>query len=303
MVPTEAASDNETVLADLELTRGLAIQLAAVGTLGFFVALAGFGALYQAGTGRAATFAFGPAGVGWWNRALDLLVLLVLATAVVLPHEWVHGLAFRYYGGEPRYGVGVAHFVFPYAYATSDHRFSRNQFLVVLLAPLVALTLVGAVAMLVLEWGWLVVPLAANAGGAVADVWMAATLFGYLASVSVEDHSDGVRIVGRERHRPRTVSVTAAVWDALAGAAVATVALLLLVGVGGPFVLSALGVDSLAVGTPGTLTHVFTFVNTPEEISVSVGAGVPILGAVVGLSFAFVRSYRRRVDAAPRRAG
>jgi len=50
-----------TVLADLELTRGLAVQMSAVGPA---VAIGLLGALYQAVTGQAASFQFAPAGVG-----------------------------------------------------------------------------------------------------------------------------------------------------------------------------------------------------------------------------------------------
>ena len=88
----------------------------------------------------------------------------------LVPHEWLHGLAIRYYGGEAKYGVGVAHFILPYAYATTDHEFTRNQFIVVLLTPMVLMTTVGIPLILVFEWGWLIVPLAANAAGAIADL-------------------------------------------------------------------------------------------------------------------------------------
>lgn len=243
---------------------------------------------------RRRLFDFAPAGAGWWNEALNLLLVLVLATGIILPHEGLHGLAIRYYGGRPRYGVGLAHFVLPYAYATTDHRFTRDQFLVVLLTPLVALTLVGVPAMIAFEWGWLLLPLAANAGGAVGDLWMTLTLLGYPSHVRVEDHRNGVRILGREGDRPRELSVTAAVWDALVGAAVASVGLLVLLSFGGVFVLSALGVESFTVGTPGTITYLFAFTNTPEEISLSVGGGVPVVGALVGLAYAFGRAHLRR---------
>ncbi|WP_135821587.1 DUF3267 domain-containing protein [Halostella litorea] len=286
--------DRETVLGDLELTRGLAIQMSALGTLGFVAAAAGFSALFQAVAGHPASFQFAPAGVAWWTDALNLLVLAVLATAFVVPHELLHGLAIRYYGGRARYGVGVAHFILPYAYATTDHEFSRNQFIVVLLTPLVVLTAVGVPAMLALDWGWLIVPLAANAAGAVADLWMTLTLLGYPAHVRLEDHATGVRILGRPADRPGSLSVTALVWDALSGAAVAAVGALFLLAVAGPFVLTSLGVGSFTVGTPGTLTHLFSFVNRPYEISLTIGPGVLALGAAAGVAYAFARSYRRR---------
>jgi hypothetical protein len=231
--------------------------------------------------------------VGWWNEALDVLVLLFLGTVFIVPHEWFHGLAIQRYGGKPRYGVGLAHFILPYAYATTDHEFSRNEFVVVLLTPLVGLTLVGVPTMLVFEWGWLVVPLALNAAGAVADVWMTLTVLSYPAHVRVRDHETGVRIVGRAGDRPRAVSVTALAWDALSGAAVAAFVTVLLLGLGGPLVLSALGVESLTVGTPGTVTYLFSFVNRPDEISLGVGPGVLSVGALIGLTYALVRSYRR----------
>ncbi|WP_353634805.1 DUF3267 domain-containing protein [Halobacterium sp. NMX12-1] len=283
----------ETALADLELTRALTVQMTALGTLGVVVAAAGFSALFQAVTGHPASFQFAPAGVGWWTNALDVLVILVLATVFVVPHELLHGLAIRYYGGEATYGVGLAHFILPYAYATTDHEFTRNQFVVVLMTPLVVMTGVGVPLMLAFEWGWLVVPLAANAAGAVADVWMTMTLLGFPEDVRLEDHADGVRILGDERDRPRSLSVTAVVWDALAGAAVAAVGVFVALAVVGPLVLDVLGVTSLTVGTPETFTFLFAFSSSPTEISMSVGPGVLAVGAVVGLVYALVRSYRR----------
>lgn len=289
-----SSDDGAVLLADLELSRGLTVQMTAVGTLGFVVAFAAFTALYQFGTGGAVSYDFAPAGVAWWNPALNFLVIAVLATVVILPHELVHGLAIRYYGGEARYGVGLAHFIMPYAYATTDHRMHRDQFLVVLLAPLVLLSLLGIPLMVALDWGWLIVPLAANAAGAVADVWMSLTMLGYPSHVLIEDHDQGVRILGREGDRAPELSIAAVAWDALAGASVASVGLFVLLGVGGPFVLSAIGVDAITVGRPGTITYLFSFVSRPDEISLGVGPAVLVLGALSGLLYAFARTVLRR---------
>lgn len=49
---TAGRDDSETVLADLELTRGLTIQMTAIGTLGMVVGWAVFSTLYQAATGQ-----------------------------------------------------------------------------------------------------------------------------------------------------------------------------------------------------------------------------------------------------------
>jgi hypothetical protein len=137
------------------------------------------------------------------------------------------------------------------------------------------------------------VPLAANAGGAVADLWMTLVLLGYPARVRLEDRASGVRIYGRESDRSRSVSVAAVAWDALAGAAVAAVGVLMALAVAGPFVLSALGVESLTVGEPGTITYLFAFTETAEEISLGVGPGVLVVGAAAGLVYAFGKSYLR----------
>jgi hypothetical protein len=293
MVTVESA-ESEVILADLEMTRGLTIQLTAVGTLGMVVAWGLFTVLYEFGTGQAAGLRLVPPDVDWWAVAVNILVVVFLGTAFIIPHEWLHGLAIRYYGGKPRYGVGVAHFILPYAYATTEHEFSRNQFIVVLLTPLVVLTLVGVLLMIGLEWSLLIVPLTLNAAGAVADVWMALNVLSYPAHVRIVDHEGGVRILGHETDHVNPLSVTALVWDGLAGAAVAAFSVFVLVAIGGPLLLSTLGVESLTVGTPGRITYLFAFTNTPEEISFGVGPGVLVIGALVGLVYALVRTYRRR---------
>jgi hypothetical protein len=281
------------VLADLQATRNLTIQWTLVGTLGFVLSFGLFALLYEVLVGGPLSVRLA-LDVPWWNSGLDLLVLLLAGALIIVPHEWLHGLAIQYYGGKPRYGVGVSHFIMPYAYATTDHRFGRNQFAVVLLAPLVGISLVGVSLMVLTGWGWLVVPLAANAGGAVVDCWMLLTVLGYPAHVSVEDHETGVRILGRPGDSAPELSVTALVWDAVSGAAAASVGTLLALAVLGPWVLSALGVRSLVIGTPGTPTYLFAFEETATSVSFGFGPGLLVLGAAGGLLYAFVRSRRRQ---------
>jgi hypothetical protein len=289
-------ADSERILGELELTRGLTIQMTAIGMLGMIVGWTFFAGLFRFVTGSGVSFRFVPEALGWIAAPIDVLIVVFLGTFFLVPHEWLHGLAIRYYGGEPRYGVGVAHFVLPYAYATTDHEFSRNQFVVVLLTPLVVMTAVGVPAMLAFGWGWLAVPLTLNAAGAVADVWMTVSVLRYPDHVRIVDHETGVRIVGRATDAPRGLSVTAVVWDALAGAAVAALAAFVLLAVGGPVLLTALGVESLTVGTPGRFTYLFSFLDTPEEVAIGVGPGVFAVGGLIGLIYALVRTYRGRRD-------
>ena len=59
-------------------------------------------------------------------------------------------------------------------------------------------------------------------------------------------------------------------------------------------IFEVLGVGPVTVGEPDTITFVFAYVNTPEEIPVSVGSGVPVVDALCGLVYSFARSYRRQ---------
>lgn len=289
---TDDPPEAETILAELELTRGLTVQIALLSLLGFLVSFGAFSGLYVVATGLSPSFQLAPAGIAWWTGALNALAFVILATIIVLPHEWIHGLLIRYYGGEPRYGVGLAYFILPFAYATTDHRFARDQYIVVLLAPLVGMTLVGVPVMILFDWGWLVLPLAANAGGAIGDLWMTLTLLGFPSRVSVEDHKSGFKIYGRDADRPRGISVTTAVWDGLAGTAIASIATLALLAIGAPILLAVVGVDALTIGTPGTITYLFSF-STAEGLSAGVGPGVLVIGALIGVTYSLVRTYVR----------
>jgi hypothetical protein len=122
---------------------------------------------------------------------------------------------------------------------------------------------------------------------------MTLTVLGYPAHIRIVDHETGVKILGRDTDQPRSLSITTVVWDALSGAAVAAFGVLVLLALGGPLLLSLLGVESLTVGTPGTITYLFSFTNTPTEISFGVGPGVLSVGAGVGLGYALLRSYLR----------
>lgn len=279
-------TESDAVLTEVTLSHAVALQLAFVGTLGFFVSLVAFAGLYDTLVSGSPANVGQFVGLGRSSGILELLVLLVLAVAIVPPHEFVHGLAIRWFGGTPRYGVGLAHFVLPYAYATTDRQFSRNQFVVVALAPLVVLTVVGVSLMIVFEWAWLIVPLAANAGGAVGDCWMVLTVLGYPAHVRIGDNATGLQILGRPGDRPRGHWLTGIVWNAVIGAAVVPIGVSLLV----PYVLLALDIESLTVGQPGSITLLFASASTASSYSFAVGPGSLLLGAGLGSIYAFVRS-------------
>lgn len=57
--------------------------------------------------------------------------------------------------------------------------------------------------------------------------------------------------------------------------------------------LNALNVDSFTLGTPGTVTHVFSYLNTLKEIAIVIVLGIPIDGGLVGLVISFVQYFWR----------
>lgn len=171
---------------------------------------------------------------------------------------------------------------------------TRNQFLVVALAPLVLLTLLGVPAMVLFEWPWLAVPLALNAGGAVGDVWMALTLLSYPTGVSVIDSETGLEVCGPPGLEGWETALATVVWDLVVGTAGGVLALSVAIGVVVPLALAAIGVDSLTVGIPDTLLFVFGFRRPPDGgVEFSMGSGVFLVGCAAGIVYAYVRARRR----------
>lgn len=177
--------------AEFRLTRSVAVLWTLVSVAGFF----GFAYLFGSALASIRGESLAPIVVST-GSVPDVLTLIVVAVAlvvvVVVPHELLHGVFMAQYGGDPAYGVDVAHFVLPYAYAaTEGRRYARNRMLVVLLAPFVTVTLAGFVAFAVYPSMWFAVPLAANAAGSIGDFWMAAALLRYPADVRVGALPDG----------------------------------------------------------------------------------------------------------------
>lgn len=122
-------------------------------------------------------------------------VTLALVVGLMVAHEWLHGLAYRRFGGSPRYGVTMVGGVLPAFYcACTDTRFSRGQFAVILLTPFVALTLLCLAAILAGSWGgWLVLPAAIQLSGCIGDFAMVAMVARRPRGTTVEDLPNGVR--------------------------------------------------------------------------------------------------------------
>jgi hypothetical protein len=152
--------------------------------------------------------------MGWWwafvqqlrgpySTAFSETIPWLLAVVVVLVttfagHEIVHGLAIRWAGHKPRFGMELHKGIL---YATADRAlFPRNHFVVIALAPLVVITLAGMVLMIFVPdsigyYVGLIVVL--NAAGAIGDLWMAAVVLRYPPEALVRDEADSIRIYVR----------------------------------------------------------------------------------------------------------
>lgn len=288
-------------LAAFELTRTVTVQWLAVSAVGFFGFAYGFGHVLAWIRGTALepiviAPSSPPTVLGWLTVSVGLLV------CVVVPHELLHGVFLARYGDSPDYGIGVSHFVLPYAYAgTSGVRYTRNQLLVALLAPFVVLTAVGVALMVVVPTPLLVVPLAANAAGSIGDLWMAAVLYQYPADVRVGDPPGDVRGFGIYGARDRTLSRrpgTPLLARFLAGG-VGTLAVVGLYAVGAVLFSLAVGSGDVVLGDPESGWLLFRHYRLPDGTAlVELGdRALLAVAALGGLAWTVVATVYRRFAA------
>ena len=105
---------------------------------------------------------------------LEIGVCLASIVATIALHELVHGLTMRRYGARPQYGILWKQLMF---YATSPgYGFRRNSYIVVALAPLVALSCLAVLGMFLLQGtdcvALLTLCAVINGSGALGDLWM-----------------------------------------------------------------------------------------------------------------------------------
>ena len=207
--PVEAVgNDNERSYEEFQPTLWLSIVwtvLATVMTIAGFIlftvlyAVLGSGvpdgsALVETGSdGDAVYFTF---------RFGNMLLILLLAFGVLVLHEAIHGAAFKYFGGRPTFGATVIQKILPAFYCSAPgYWFTRGQFAVIILAPLVVISLLGIALMPFVDDGLLLVlPLAINFGGAIGDLWMAGMLLRREQGTMIEDLKDGLRFYPPEAH-------------------------------------------------------------------------------------------------------
>ena len=127
--------------------------------------------------------------IPWWLGVLGALL-------IVLPlHELFHGLAIQMVGHRARYGMKLNKGVL---YATADQAlFRRDEYLLVALTPLVAITLLGMALMLIVPDAlvyYVAIGVIVNAGGAIGDLWASVVVRRFPAATLVRDEEDGFRV-------------------------------------------------------------------------------------------------------------
>ena len=124
----------------------------------------------------------------------QMALVVALAFALAAVHEAVHGLVMGAFGASPEFGVLRVDGIPLGFFATAPgHRFSRRQYLLVALAPILVITPLGAAACLFPFGGYLAVPLAIVFGGCIGDLAITWHVLRVPANVECEDLRDGVR--------------------------------------------------------------------------------------------------------------
>lgn len=125
-------------------------------------------------------------------RVLSLSTLLLIIGLVVLLHELCHALFFWLFSRQrPKIGFNLF-----YAYAAApDWYFTRSQFVLIALAPVLVLTLAGIIALPLLDFlmtARIILALTVNAAGAVGDFMVVIWVLGQPANILLRDEGTAV---------------------------------------------------------------------------------------------------------------
>jgi uncharacterized RDD family membrane protein YckC len=196
------------------------------------------------------------------------------------------------YGGKPRYGTGVAHYILPYLYTTTETTFRRNQFITILIAPLILISVLGVISMIVFPSiaHWFLIPLTLNAAGAIGDLWMTFSIVRYPKHIVLADDHSGLTIYGKSTDKVVNTSPKGFISDFFIGFLVGFSPLIILSMVL-PMILIALNVDSFALGIGSGNFVAFEYSGGEEGFGFSINP-LPMLlfGGVMGLIYGLARS-------------
>jgi hypothetical protein len=125
---------------------------------------------------------------------IEVVVVVGLTLLLALAHEGIHGAAMSRFGAKPKFGATVVAAVMPALYTTAPgHLFTRAQYLVIALAPGIAISIVGFAACFSPIGPYLVVPLALHLGGCTGDAIASIRVLREAPGTLFEDLRDGIR--------------------------------------------------------------------------------------------------------------
>lgn len=135
------------------------------------------------------------------NGVLNPLVALIVYFAAMAVHEVVHGFFFKFFGCNPKYGVGLMYYFFPYAYATSPGQpYTLKQMSVIGMSPFFLIcTLAVFVAIFVPSTApYAAIAFVGNFAGAIGDMWLMRQIWRFrkLKNLVFVDLKNGIAVHG-----------------------------------------------------------------------------------------------------------
>jgi len=275
--------DGRKELGKLEMSKEVVVTLLGMGTLALFAFGFFFTALYTLFTGKV--------GFNFDFTSGTILISVALFIGTVVLHELIHGVFMSIYGGKPRYGAGIAYFILPYFYATTKTAFSRNQFIMIAIAPLVVISLVGIGLMAAFPSiaHWIFIPFVLNASGAVGDLWVTRNILRYPEHALLEDRKTGLIIYGKETDKTMNISTTGFGQRFFKVFILCFFAVGILMGIA-PIALDILGVESFTIGPTNSLYTIFEFHSSEEGFGLSLfPLSILAISVIAGLVYAIIK--------------
>lgn len=146
-------------------------------------------------------WARGQSAGGWSFDIVQLLigiaVTVVLTAILLVVHEAVHAVGMRIFGARPTFGFTRIGGKIPVAYCIAPgQRFTKSQYVIIALAPLVLLGGGCALIVAVVPFGgWLVLPAAVHLAGCAGDAALVFTALRQPPGTLIEELPAGLKFV------------------------------------------------------------------------------------------------------------
>ena len=281
--------DGRKEIGKLEMTKEVVYTLNGMGLLALFAFGFLFTSLYTLFTGKI--------DLNYTSGTILSSVALVIGTFVL--HELIHGAFMSKYGGKPSYGAGIAHYILPYFYATTKTVFTRNQFIVIAIAPLVVISLfsIGIMAAFPSIAHWMLIPFILNGSGAVGDMWVIRNVLRCPKHVFLEDQKNGLIIYGKKTDKHMFISTTGF------GSGFGKVVMLCIVAMGflmiiAPMALDISGVESFVIGPANSFFTIFEYQSIGESFELRIfPLSILTISVIAGLIYAIINAGKSRYGA------